>query len=303
MSLGAELEHLYGLPLGEFTAVRDALAKRLRADGDREAAAEVKALRKPSVALWALNQLPRQHPEPTEALLEASRRLRSAQRRAVSGGRKDALREAQAERRRAVARLRELAGEVLRDAGHGASPDTLARISRSLEAVAADEAGAEALSRGCLRTELEPAGFVDVGALEVLEAEPESSEREEPPPEKPPPDEDPARVEAERAAADARRRAEEASRAAVRAEEAAMKRGEAVEARERKVEKLRSDVEAAERRLEELRAAVETEEGKLEEVRSSAEAADTEARELRERAETAARELREAESALRDLDG
>src|SRR5207253_699169 len=46
----SEVDDLYGLALDEFVPRRDALAKRLRADGRREEAAEVGALRKPSVA-------------------------------------------------------------------------------------------------------------------------------------------------------------------------------------------------------------------------------------------------------------
>ena len=58
VTLGAmldEADDLYGLPLGEFTATRDALAARLKAAGDKEAAAEVKRARKPSVPAWAAN--------------------------------------------------------------------------------------------------------------------------------------------------------------------------------------------------------------------------------------------------------
>jgi hypothetical protein len=51
-----EADELYGLALDAFVPERDALAKRLRADGRRDEANEVKALRKPSVAAWAVNQ-------------------------------------------------------------------------------------------------------------------------------------------------------------------------------------------------------------------------------------------------------
>src|SRR3954451_21313497 len=56
------VDELYGLALDEFVPRRDALAKRLRADGRREEAAEVAALRKPSVAAWAANQAIRSQP-------------------------------------------------------------------------------------------------------------------------------------------------------------------------------------------------------------------------------------------------
>src|SRR5688572_8410062 len=52
-----EMRRLYRLPLGEFTAVRNALAKQLQKKGEGDAANEVKALPKPSVSAWAVNQL------------------------------------------------------------------------------------------------------------------------------------------------------------------------------------------------------------------------------------------------------
>jgi hypothetical protein len=55
----AEAERLYGLPLDEFTAARDARARELRRDGEREKAAEVAALRKPVLAAWLVNMLAR----------------------------------------------------------------------------------------------------------------------------------------------------------------------------------------------------------------------------------------------------
>ena len=54
-----EPDDLYGLPLDRFVAERGALAKALRADGRRDEASRVAALRKPSVAAWAVNQLAR----------------------------------------------------------------------------------------------------------------------------------------------------------------------------------------------------------------------------------------------------
>ena len=46
--LDREIDHLYELPLSEFTKARDELAKR--ASSDREA---IRRLQKPNVAAWA----------------------------------------------------------------------------------------------------------------------------------------------------------------------------------------------------------------------------------------------------------
>lgn len=66
----AEVDRLYGLEQGEFTAERDALAKRLRKD-DRAAADRVKSLRKPVTAAWAVNRVARRRPKLVRELLKA----------------------------------------------------------------------------------------------------------------------------------------------------------------------------------------------------------------------------------------
>ena len=55
--LERELERLYQLPLSEFTSARNALAKRLRSEGDPDRAEQVKQLRKPPVAAWLVNRM------------------------------------------------------------------------------------------------------------------------------------------------------------------------------------------------------------------------------------------------------
>jgi hypothetical protein len=95
-----EIDELFALPLDEFTAARNALAKRLKQDGDAEAAEAVRTLSKPSVAAWAVNQLARRDPETVRSLLNVAARLRSAQERSLKGERAaDELRAAQAEER------------------------------------------------------------------------------------------------------------------------------------------------------------------------------------------------------------
>ena len=54
--LDDEIRALYHGPLGEFTPARQALAKRLKKEGDPRQG-EVGALRKPSLSAWAVNRL------------------------------------------------------------------------------------------------------------------------------------------------------------------------------------------------------------------------------------------------------
>jgi hypothetical protein len=60
----AAVAALYQLPLGEFVAARDQLARQLRTTGDREAARQVVGLRRPSISAWAANQLAHAAPTP-----------------------------------------------------------------------------------------------------------------------------------------------------------------------------------------------------------------------------------------------
>lgn len=79
------VDELFALAPEGFTAARDALARRLRSEGDREAATAVKALRRPTAAAWALNQVVRQHRDEVEALVHAGEALAEAQQEALAG--------------------------------------------------------------------------------------------------------------------------------------------------------------------------------------------------------------------------
>src|SRR3954462_13818580 len=81
----ADLDRLYQLPLTEFTAARDELVKRLRAEGERERAQEIKPLRKPTAAVWLVNQLARERPLDVQRLLKAGESLTKSQANAAAG--------------------------------------------------------------------------------------------------------------------------------------------------------------------------------------------------------------------------
>src|ERR671923_54590 len=85
--LEAALAALYALPPEQFVAGRDGLVRQLRARGEREAAAMVAVLRRPTLSLWAANWLAREAPEEVRALLGLGAELRDAQRRALAGDR------------------------------------------------------------------------------------------------------------------------------------------------------------------------------------------------------------------------
>lgn len=203
-------DDLYALDPAEFTAARDALAKRLKAEGDKVAATEVKSLRRPTAAAWAVNQVARRHPELVEAVVDAGRRLVAAQETLLAGGGRDELRAATAARRDAVAAAATkaavaLAGDAHRDAVHA-----------TFDAAATDEDAADAVRGGRLAKELDPpSSFALLGDFTAPpEAEPAASPSGEPEVDPAAVAEAEARAQAARAAVDAaRRRRDEAARA------------------------------------------------------------------------------------------
>src|SRR5438034_5209399 len=164
--LERELDRLYGLPPDEFTATRNELAKQLRGEGQREAAEQVRALPKPTIAAWAVNQLARRREAGVSELLDAAAALRSAQRRALSGGAGgDAVRRAAAHRAEAVRKLAAAARELLEDAGLKATDTTIERVATTLAAASIDEDGRRLLARGRIASEQGPKGFEAIGEL------------------------------------------------------------------------------------------------------------------------------------------
>ena len=161
--LEAELDNLYAAPPAEFTGTRNDLAQRLKQAGQVEAAASVKQLRKPTVPLWAVNQLARRHPDDVRALLDAGERLRVAQQAALRGESQE-LRTATTEERKILHGLTQRAADLLRETGHSA--DTK-RIADTLRAAAVDESGRELLRLGRLSEELEASGFGGFAGMEI----------------------------------------------------------------------------------------------------------------------------------------
>jgi len=168
-----EIGRLFRLPIEEFVGARNDLAARLKRDGDAEGAEAVRKLPKPTVAVWAVNQLADQEKAGVRALLAAGSSLRRAQEATLAGrGSSDALREAQAKERSAVQELTQRARAILGEANRAASPATLERVATTLGAAAVDEESRDALRAGRITAELEPAGF---GALAAFELPPAGS--------------------------------------------------------------------------------------------------------------------------------
>ena len=106
-----------------------------RATGCAEDAAAVKALPKPLLSVWTVNQLYWRHRKAFEQLIAAGERLRTAQasQLAGNGGEMHAPFDAL---RAALAELTPRATALLRDAGHAPTPALTRRITTTLEALA-----------------------------------------------------------------------------------------------------------------------------------------------------------------------
>jgi hypothetical protein len=216
--LEREIDRLYGLPLAEFTKERDALARRLRGDGQRDQAAEVGGLRKPVLAAWVVNRLARERGDELRALVEAAEGIRQ--------GKPDAD-----ERFRAAADDLVRAGrEVLAAEGRPATDAVVRDVSTTLRSAAAAEP--QLLTSGRLTEPVEATGFEAVAGAAAPATRPARAR----------PRED---AKADRARLDEARKAVSEAR-----DEARALRREAERA-EREASRARADADAAERRLAE----------------------------------------------------
>ncbi len=161
-----DLDRLYQLPLNEFTSARDELVKRLRAEGERERAQEIKTLRKPSAAVWLVNQLACERPVDVQRLLKAGESLTKSQANAVAGKSAQTFPEARRAEERALEQLAKAAREIADRAGIG-SP-VVAKTTETLRAASLSVEGRELLRRGRLTEELEPPGFEALTGMEGL---------------------------------------------------------------------------------------------------------------------------------------
>src|SRR4051812_40300844 len=170
-----DVDHLYALPLEEFTPARDAAAKEIRKAGDRETAAIVAKLPKPTPAAWTANQVAREQPELIEAMLEAGEELRAAQEAAVSGAGGRGIRDATLAERKAVEAVMAAAINY-KPAGKPLSRAMADRLRTTLHAAAGDEAIRAALAQGRLFDEAQAGGAWPF-ALEPSGPEPSTHKR------------------------------------------------------------------------------------------------------------------------------
>jgi hypothetical protein len=146
MDYDAALAELYQAPHGSFVEERKRLAAKLKADGDKAAAAQLAKRTRPTVSAWVVNQLWWHAGDAFTALLHAAAKLR------------DGDLSANAAHRDALAKLRTRASAMLSDAGHPPTETTLRRVTQTIAAIAATGSW-EPDAPGTLTADRDPPGF------------------------------------------------------------------------------------------------------------------------------------------------
>jgi len=159
-----DLPALFRGPLEEFVARRARLVRETRAT-DPSAAAAIGKVRKPPVAVWAIDQLSIDQEQLLVELLAAGADARAAQRAVADQTEaRESLLLASSRLRDAVETAARAADDVLENAGHARSAETGRRIRATLQSAATGSAAERlALWRGTLDDEVAPSGF---GALD-----------------------------------------------------------------------------------------------------------------------------------------
>ena len=155
MTLDEVARDLYRLPPGEFTAARNARAKAVAAGGDRELAAAVRSLPKPTAAAWLANSLVRVAASTVDDLVALGPAFRHAQ----DNGLRADMRGLVERRRMLIDDLVSVASDTADDAGQPFGTQVQRQLEETLEAAVADENTATVLRSGILSAPVRFVGF------------------------------------------------------------------------------------------------------------------------------------------------
>ncbi len=164
LHLRAAVEQLYAAPPARFTPLRSELVAQAKAAREKELAASVGALRKPTLAAWAVNHFVREHGDELEELRSFAELLREAQ-RSLDADQLRLLGRERAKRVDAVAdRIAEVAAEDGQRLGAGAAQE----VRETLTALIADEDAEASVLTGSLVKALSYSGFGSVDVQDVV---------------------------------------------------------------------------------------------------------------------------------------
>jgi len=154
VTTGDEVDRLYQATLGEFTAKRNELLKK--ATG--AAKEELRALQKPTVPAWAVNQLYWRRRKIFDKVVEAARKLRVEHGRQLTGKAAE-VELAEARHREAMKAASDEIRALLKDAGEQDTQATMIAVSETLHGLSAADVP------GRLVRPLKPQGFEALAGL------------------------------------------------------------------------------------------------------------------------------------------
>ena len=164
MGLDEAVEELYGSPLPEFVARRNALVAQAKATGAAELARTIGALRKPTVSAWALNQLARHRPHHLDQVAELAEAMRAAQQSLDA----TAMKTLAPQRLQLLDEAAAWATSVARDAGVTLSAAAIREVRETVVAALASTEATAAVVSGQLTRALSYAGFGEVDLHDAL---------------------------------------------------------------------------------------------------------------------------------------
>ncbi|MGY2007563.1 hypothetical protein ACW9HJ_10320 [Nocardia gipuzkoensis] len=164
---------LYGLAPAEFVAARADRAAEAAQAGDKQLAAAIGKLRKPTLTAWAANMLARAAPGEVADLLRLGAALAAAQRKLSA----ERLRSLTAQRQQLVNALAKKAGALAAEHGHPVGEGVVREVGQTLAAALADPEVAERLRTGTLATAASYEGFGPSGPNLLAVPEPAASPR------------------------------------------------------------------------------------------------------------------------------
>ncbi|MEV7443293.1 hypothetical protein AB0O22_19510 [Streptomyces sp. NPDC091204] len=285
VDVDAVATELYGLRPEEFTAARDAHVAEARKAGERDTAKRIAALRKPTLAVWAVNLLARADADQARRLLELGRELREAH-RTLAG---EDLRKLSHQQHVVIAAMAGEARRLAGDAGQEVSEGVQREVEQILRTVLADPDAAEAWARGVLaKAPPQVVGFAELAPVDVPGTAPPRKRRK-------------AEAETEATSETDTRAAQAQARAraeADRTHRAAEQAGEALATAESERAQARAGLGAVDERITDLRAQLDRARKERDGLAAAAEEADRRQRQAAREAKEARAEARKAQHAL-----
>lgn len=129
--LDDQIDHLYQLPLDEFTAARNALAKS-------SGSSEIKKLEKPNLAAWTVNQLYWRDRKAYDEVIKAAERMRTAYKQMLAGKTAD-VRGAEEIHEEALREAKQAARRLLEEGGHPNPEAVMMPVAETLDALPGGE--------------------------------------------------------------------------------------------------------------------------------------------------------------------